>query len=331
MQMKTSPYIVIIVSNYNGASYFHKKRNVLWHIFSSLKKTKYQNYKVLMADDKSTDRSIKYVKQNLPHIEIVTNNPNGGFSKNNNMAIKYAMRKYNPDYIVLLNNDIIITDELWLKKLVEIAESDTKIGIVGCKLVYPTGRIQHAGMEFGYYGARNIGRGQKDFSQFDYIKEVEGVTFAAVLISRITTEKVGLLDENFFMGFEDVDYNIRVKKNKLKIYYAGNVKLIHLEGFTSANSKFYNIRFESFYHGQVNFWYFLLKYKYLNQFRKLNRLKALFIFFIGSIISIEGQDRERKISNIKFKDKPLVRLLLTIKAVGEAKKLYRTNSTKSAL
>ncbi len=324
--MKGFPLVVIIVSNYNGASYFYKKHNILWDVFSSLMKTKYQNYKIIMADDKSTDRSIEYVKKNFPYIDIVVNDSNGGFSKNNNKTIKYAMQKYKPDYIVLLNNDIIITDDSWLNKLLEVAESDSKIGIVGCKLVYPTGRIQHAGIELGYYGARNVGRRQEDYLQFDYIKEVEGVTFAAALIKKKTIEKVGLLDENFFMGFEDVDYNIRARVSGFKVYYAGNVKLIHLEGFTSTNSKFYKIRLESFYHGQVNFWYFVHKYKSLKQFGGLNRLKAIFIFFLGAIPSIEGPDRKRKLSNIWLKEKPFTRLLLSLKAIKDVQRLYKKSN-----
>lgn len=326
MKVKNDPLVVIIVSNYNGASYFYKRHSILWHVFSSLKKTNYQNYKIVMADDKSTDKSVEYVKKNFPYVDIVVNDSDGGFSKNNNKAIKYAMQKYKPDYIVLLNNDIIITDDLWLNKLVEVAESNPRTGIVGCKLVYPTGRIQHAGIEISYYGARNIGRGQKDYSQFDYIKEVEGVTFAAVLINKKTIEKVGLLDENFFMGFEDVDYNIRARASGFKVYYTGNVKLIHLEGFTSTNSKFYKIRLESFYHTQVNFWYLVLKYKSLKQFKGLNRLKAIFIFFLEAILSIEGSDRERKLSNIRLKEKPFTRLLLSLKAIKEAQRLYKKSN-----
>ena len=330
MKIGKNPLVVIIASNYNGVSYFYKKHNILWQIFSSLKKTAYENYKIVMADDNSTDKSVEYVRKHFKNVEIVINDVNGGFSKNNNNAIKYVMHKYEPDYIVLMNNDIIISDTLWLSKLVKVAESDPKIGIVGCKLVYPTGRIQHAGMEIGYYGARNIGRGQKDYLQFDYIKEIEGVTFAAVLIDKKTIEKVGLLDENFFMGFEDVDYCIRTTKARFKIYYVGNVKLIHLEGFTSTNSKIYKTRLESFYHGQVNFWYLLLKYKSLKQLSGLNRLKAIFVFFLGAILTIEGPYRERKLSNIRFKEKPFTRLLLSLKAIKEAQQLYNKSKKQSA-
>ena len=326
MKIKKIPLVIIIASNYNGISYFYKKRNILWHVFSSLKKTAYENYKIIMADDKSTDKSVEYVRKHFKNVEIVINNVNGGFSKNNNNAIKYVMHKYDPDYIVLMNNDIIISDTLWLSKLVKVAESDPKIGIIGCKLVYPTGRIQHAGMEIGYYGARNIGRGQKDYLQFDYIKEIEGVTFAAVLIDKKTIEKIGLLDENFFMGFEDIDYCIRAKQLGSKIYYDGLVQLVHLEGYSSTNSKFVKVRLKSFYRSQVNFWYFLLKYWSMKKFNRIDRFKSILVFFLASIFSIEGLNRERGLRSIRLKEKPFRRLLLSFEAIIEARNLYKAYS-----
>ena len=325
--MKSYPLVVIIISNYNGASYFYKGHSILWNVFSSLKKTKYRSYKVILADDASTDGSIKYVKTKFPTVSIVLNSTNGGFSKNNNNAMIYAFKKYKPDYILLLNNDIIVVDSLWLNKLVELAESDDKIGLIGCKLVYPDRRIQHAGIEIGYYGGRNIGRGQMDFSQFEYKKEVDGVTFAAALIKKKVIEKIGLLDENFFMGFEDTDYSIRAKKANFKIFYDGDVKLIHLEGFSSTNSTFQKIKLESFFYNQVNFWYFRLKYKSLKQFRGLNKLRSVFIFLFGAIVSIENRNRERKLSNIQLKNKPFIRLVLSIKAIIKARRLC--SNTKS--
>ncbi len=320
--MKKNLIVSIIVSNYNGASYFYNDHNLLWNVFSSLNETMYPNYKILLADDSSTDNSIDYTKRNFPGIKIIKNKKNGGFAKNNNNAIKYALKKYKPDYILLLNNDIIIEDSKWLNKLLEIAEADSKIGVVGCKLVYPNGRIQHAGMEISYYGGRNMGRGQKDYGQFDYVKEVEGITFGIALINKKVIERIGLLDENFFMGYEDIDYNIRAKKANFKIYYTGNIKVIHLEGFSSTNSKFKKVRLKSFTNYYVNFWYFLLKYKSMRQFSGINRLKAIFVFFLGFVFTIEGPTRERKLINIRLQKNKVNKLLLSIKVIREAKRLY---------
>ena len=125
-----SSKVAIIISNYNGLSYKYKGKSIIFLVLNSLiKNTSYKNYKVIVADDYSTDNSIAYIKSKFPSVRIVKNSENGGFSKNNNNAIKYAIKKYDPDYFLLLNNDIIITQKDWLSEMVEAAESDRKIDI----------------------------------------------------------------------------------------------------------------------------------------------------------------------------------------------------------
>lgn len=318
MKNKKIPLVIIIVSNYNGVSYFYKKHNILWQIFSSLKKTAYENYKIVMADDKSTDKSVEYVRKHFKNVEIVINEVNGGFSKNNNNAIKYVMHKYEPDYIVLMNNDIIISDTLWLSKLVKVAESDPKIGIVGCKLVYPTGRIQHAGIFPTNYAYANRGRGEEDHNQYNKIEEMVGITFALVLIKAKVFTKIGFLDENFFMGYEDTDFCLRAHQNGFINIYDGKVKAIHLEGFTSTNSKRDEIRNLVFFTGIRNYVYF--SYKYFTPWQRFNGIFINAIF--GSFLSIEGENRKRSLLNLRIKNQPFDGFKAGIKAVIEGKKLY---------
>ncbi len=321
MKTKKDPLVAIIVSNYNGSSYFYKRHNILWSVFSSLERTEYKNYKIVMADDKSTDNSVKYVKKNFPYVDIVINDSNGGFSKNNNKAIKYAMQKYKPDYILLLNNDIEIIDGLWLNKLIKVAKSDYKIGLIGCKLIYPTGRIQHAGIVSVNYAYANRGRGEDDYGQYNKTEEMSGITFALVLINAKIFAKIGFLDENFFMGYEDTDFCLRTQQNDFKIIYDGKVKAIHLEGFTSTNSKKENIRNLIFFTGMRNYIYF--SYKYLKLWQ---RFIGIFInIILGSFLTIEGENRKRSLLNLRIKDKPFDRFKISIKAIIKGRKLYYKN------
>ena len=309
--------VIIIISNYNGATNKYKNKPLLYWPLNSLKKTKYKNYKIILADDCSTDNSIKYVKNNFPYVEIVKNKENGGYSKNNNNAIRYCLRKYKPDYILLLNNDIIITEKDWLGKLVKVAESNNNIGLVGCKLVYPNNRIQHAGIKIKTDLPYNIGRSDKDKGQYNFIKNVEGVTFACVLILKKVINRIGLLDENFVMGSEDIDYNIRAKKAGFNILYNGNVKLIHLEGYTSTNSKNKKLEEKQFYNEQRNRVYFIYKY-----YKGLQKIKSLLLIILISFISIEGQNRKRSLFSIKLKDKIFKRFKLSLNAIKDGQKLY---------
>jgi GT2 family glycosyltransferase len=306
------PNVVIILSNYNGASNFYNGKGILYWCLSSLRNTKYSNYKVIIADAHSTDNSRQLAKEFK--VEFIDLGHKGAFSEVNNFGIKYANKKYAPDYFLLLNNDVIVSDPYWLSKLVETAEA-YKAGIVGCQLLYPNNRIQHAGMLIDYYGGRNRGRGELYKGQYDKKEEMPGVTFAVVLISKKVIQKIGLLDENFHMGYEDTDYCIRARQAGFKIIYDGFVKLIHLEGFSSTNAKLEKIREESFYNYQKNFWYFVHKHRNLEYFKGINYLKALAVYFLSAILTIEGPERERRLKNIRLKDKVLKRILLSFKAI----------------
>jgi len=318
-EIKSEPLVAIIVSNYNGASNLYKGKSILLRCLKSLELTSYKNYKIIITDAHSTDKS-RELTSKFNGAEFVDIGYRANFSESNNFAIRYAKKKYNPDYYLLLNNDIIITDRYWLKKLVDSAKR-YKAGMVGCQLLYPNGNIQHAGMLIGYYGGRNRGRGEKYRGQYDKIEEVPGVTFALVLISKKVIEKVGFLDENFHMGFEDVDYCIRARQSGFKIIYNGKIKATHLEGFSSTNSSSEAIRFESFYKGQKNFIYLMHKHKEI--FGLKNKIAGLFLYFLGAIITIEGPDRKRSIVNIRLKNHFWRRLMFSFKAIFDVRSLLK--------
>jgi GT2 family glycosyltransferase len=310
--------VAIILLNYNGILTTFRNKSILLSCIHYLKKTRYNNYKIIIVDNGSTDQSLfKIGKYNdIDIIKIEKNVPN--FSVANNIGMKYAKEKYNSDYFLLISNDVFTINPLWLKKLIAVAEKQ-KAGIVGCKLVYPTGRIQHAGMSISYI-ARNIGRGEEDCNQYNYIKEVDGVTFALVLIKNKVINNVGFLDENFHMGYEDVDYCLRVRKEGYKIIYDGNVNNVHLEGYTLTNSKYPRRQMLTFYNGQMNYIYFALKW--LNV---LDKIKALSVYVLGAFITTEGADKKKSFKNIRIKEQPMRRLYLSLIALYEVKRLVSKN------
>lgn len=318
--MKNQPSVCIIISNYNGNTAIYNGKDLLYSLFTSLKKTKYQNYKIIMADDNSTDKSAKYVKEKFPYVKIIRNKKNGGFSKNNNNAIKYAIKRYKSKYIVLLNNDIIITDSYWLSKLVETAEKDSKIGIVGCKLIYPNGRIQHAGLVKANYAFANRSRGEVDRGQYDDIEKIIAVTFAVVLIKKRVLSKIGLLDENFFMGYEDADFCLRAIKQGFDVIYNGKIKLIHLEGFTSTNSVKEETRWFMFFTRMRNYAYF--SYKQLGFMQRIIGISINIL--LGSFLTIEGPDRPRNLLSLRLNDNLTKRLFLACRAIHDGKKMFLT-------
>jgi GT2 family glycosyltransferase len=141
------------------------------------------------------------------------------------------LKKYKPKYILLLNKDTKIIQKDWLKKLVETAESDKKIGIVGPKLIYPDGRIQHAGIDIKSLKHRGI---YEPKSIYTKTEEIDAVTGACLLISSRAISKIGCLDEVYSpFSFEDVDLCLRAKHGGFKIIFNGEVVLIHREGVST--------------------------------------------------------------------------------------------------
>ncbi len=223
--------VVIIILNWNG-------KELLKDCLSSLfRLTNYPDYKVIVVDNGSTDDSIEFVKKNFHQVDVLALDKNYGYPKGNNVGIKYALEKYNPEYVLLLNNDTQIIQNNWLELLVESSEK-YNAGIVGCKLIYPNRKIQHAGINISFL-SEHIGRFE-DEKKYSFIKYMNAVTFACVLIKKEVIEKVGLLDEIFFAGHEDLDYCFKARKNGFKILYNGKVTLIHKESITT--KKFEDLR-----------------------------------------------------------------------------------------
>ena len=310
------PLVVIILSNYNGYSIYYKSQPILALCIDSLKSTSYKNYRIILADDCSTDQSIEYVSVNYPYIEIIKNKINSKIAKNRNNAIRYALKNYNPTYLFLLNNDIIITDKDWLTKLVETAELE-KAGVVNGKLVYPDGRIQYAGGIFAII-PRNRGRGEIDNGQYNKIELLGWACGGFSLIHREVIEKIGLLDENFLIGYEDIDYGIRAKNAGFKILYNGNVSAMHIEGCSSTEYPDNKFKKDVFYMYQVGYVYFIFKH-----YNYIKRILALIVVIGAALLSVEGKDRPRRLVNIRLKDKILWRLGISLMAILEGYRIFK--------
>lgn len=215
-----NPLVSIVILNWNG-------RKLLKNCLTSIKEnTSYPNYEIIVVDNGSTDGSQTFIKESYPNINLIENKKNLGFSKANNQGIIAA----GGDFIFLLNNDTQVTKN-WLTNLIEVAESDSKIGIVGCKMIFPNGEVQHAG---GYITNAGIGRHYSNGEE----GEVEYVTGASMLIKREVIDKIGLLDEKFTpIYFEDTDLCFRARKAGFKVVYTPKSSIMHYEAATTKQKK----------------------------------------------------------------------------------------------
>jgi GT2 family glycosyltransferase len=143
---------------------------------------------------------------------FIENEKNYGFAEGNNIAMRYALKALNPDYILLLNNDTVV-DPVFLEELVKVAESDEKIGVVGPKIYYydEPRRLWATGNQKSM--------DKIDDGRYNHIKEVKWVVGCAFFVRATIIEKVGLLDPDYFLYGEEGDYCIRVKQTGYKLYF----------------------------------------------------------------------------------------------------------------
>jgi len=222
------PKVTIIVLNWNG------KDDTL-ECLKSLKDLSYPNYEVLVVDNGSSDDSVSAIHQAFPEITLIETGENLGFAEGNSVGIRNAS---DADYILLLNNDTIV-DSDFLGQLVQVAESNDKIGIVGPKIYYyePKDMIWCAGIliengrAFGIpipnCSPMPIGCGEIDSGQYDEIKEVEAIVGCALMVKREVIEKIGLLNSDLFLIQEDVDWCLRAKRAGYSSVYAPGSKIWH--------------------------------------------------------------------------------------------------------
>lgn len=193
----------------------------------SLGDTDLSDAEVLVVDNGSTDGTPEGLRE-YDWIRVIRNETNLGFVRGNNVGIAAAVPSSD---VVLLNNDVEFRESDWLRKLRACAGSDPKIGVVGCRLVVPDGRLLHAGtfiLPETMWG-QQIGSLEKDIGQYASDRDVEGIVFACAYIKREVLERVGGLSEDFESYFEDTDYCLRAHEAGFRTVVCGGVTLVHRE------------------------------------------------------------------------------------------------------
>ncbi len=147
---------------------------------------------------------------------LIRNDKNYGFTKGNNIAMKYALRYQNPSHILLLNNDTVVSPNL-LSKMIDLSRKNEKIGFIGPKIYhYPDEGfdekvIQYAGgkQDLWRFEPQPIGYGEPDQGQYDHNQRVDFISGACILARATMIREIGLLDEEFFSYREENDWCMR--------------------------------------------------------------------------------------------------------------------------
>jgi GT2 family glycosyltransferase len=153
---------------------------------------------------------------------------NRGYAGNNNVGIKAAMDR-GADWILVLNEDTILAPDC-LTHLIEVAENDHRIGIVG-PLVFHHDEpnvIQSAGGHLSkYWVASHRGQNEVDYGQFAMPSEVEWISGCAIMVRHIVIDQVGMLDERFFYYCEETEWCLRARQNGWTIMHVPQAKVWH--------------------------------------------------------------------------------------------------------
>ena len=240
------PSVTVIVLNWN-ASHF------LPDCLTALLDLNYPNFQIVVVDNNSSDDSVEMVRHSFPSVTLICSQINRGFSAGNNLALRDA----GTEFVVLVNPDVIV-DADWLRQLIAPMQADKTIGITGGKLYYP-GRtlIQHAGgyITFpqalpGHYGLR-----EADTGQYETQKDVDYVIGASLALRREVIEQIGLMDEGFFLYYEECDYCLRASRTGFRVVYVPEATAVHLESVTITRE---NARYFQIFH--TSRWRYLLKH-----------------------------------------------------------------------
>ena len=197
-------------------------------ITSIREKTAYRNFEIICIDGMPNGHDCKdWLKENADRIVKAPRRFN--WSRCNNLGVKEARG----EFYVFLNDDMEVIDPTWLHVLLEHAQRP-EVGVVGPLLVYPEGKVQHAGMVLMEAGGKHVFRFAEadDPGPFGLIqtqRNMIAVTGACMMVSRTAYEKIGGFDEAHAVINNDMDFCLRCWQNGMRVVYTPHTRLIHYE------------------------------------------------------------------------------------------------------
>lgn len=199
--MSNSPRVFIIILNYNG-------KDVLKNCLASVFKLDFPNLEVVVVDNNSTDGSLEFAKANFSKAIFIKNEENLGYAAGNNVGIRFALERL-ADYVLLLNNDTEVEKD-FLAHLVAVAEKEKKSGLLSPVIF--NGRDKTVWFSGGTVNwLRMKAKHNQKIRTEDYYA-TGFVSGCALLVKAAVFKAIGLLDEDYFLYWEDVDFSVRARR-----------------------------------------------------------------------------------------------------------------------
>jgi len=231
----------VIIVNYNVEYFLEQCLN------STYKALEQVSGEVFVVDNNSIDGSVEMVKAKFPQAHLIANKDNTGFSVANNQAMKIA----NGEYVLLLNPDTIVEEDTF-KQVVDFMDEHPDAGGLGCKMIdgkgiflpeskrgLPTPAVAFYkifGLSKLFPKSKKFGKYHLTYLDDNEIHEIDVLSGAFMMMRKTTLDKVGLLDEAFFMYGEDIDLSYRIVKGGYKNYYYPKTRIIHYKGESTKKS-----------------------------------------------------------------------------------------------
>ncbi|MBP7808246.1 MAG: glycosyltransferase [Bacteroidia bacterium] len=231
----------IIIVNYNVK---HFVEQCLHSVFNASKNL---NIEVFVVDNNSVDGSVPFIKQKFPQVKLIENKTNTGFSVANNQAIKLSTGKY----VLLLNPDTVVQEDTF-EKVIAFMSEHPDAGGLGIKMFDGKGKFlpeSKRGLPtpavafYKIFGLAKLFPNSKKFGQYhltyldkDKNHQIDVLSGAFMLMRKETLDKVGMLDETFFMYGEDIDLSYRITLGGYKNYYFADSSIIHYKGESTKKS-----------------------------------------------------------------------------------------------
>ena len=228
----SSPKLLILIVSWNTC-------DLLRDCLRSFQPAEHPEWDVLVVDNASTDGSVAMVRSEFPTVRVIENTVNSGYARANNQGLRASRAPY----ALLLNSDTRASADA-IQGLITFLESHPEAGAVSPRLLCADGTPQP--FAFGgdptlsYLLRRGVVRVAARRYLHDWATErtqsVDWVSGACLMARRTAFEQVGLLDEDFFMYFEDNDWCLRLRRAGWKIYYHPAVAITHLGGQSLARN-----------------------------------------------------------------------------------------------
>ncbi|HEY4611363.1 MAG TPA: glycosyltransferase family 2 protein, partial [Bacteroidota bacterium] len=243
----TTLQLSVIIVNYNV-------REFLDHSLTSIRKAmKGIRGEILVVDNASDDGSVQMVQRRYPDVALIANKINLGFAKANNLALEKARG----NYLLLINPDTVVQEDTF-RAMIQFFEDHPDAGLAGCKILNPDGTFQLAcrrsfptpwvaftkivGLSSLFPKTKLFGRYNLTYLDPDTIYEVDALSGSFMMLRRDVYERVGGLDEDFFMYGEDLDWCYRVQQAGWKIFYVPTTRIIHYKGESTKRSSIDEIK-----------------------------------------------------------------------------------------